>query len=462
MAVLGPPALTAFLVQVASPRHATNVAFAYLLVVLMAARGGIAAGLVASVVAFVLFNLFFIEPLHSLAVSTRSDAGVLVGFFATAAVVSTLVATAEKRRGEAEQRTEEITLLYDLSSTSAEPATQAVELRRLAQLVEHRLALESVAIGVRRVDSFEVARDGGRSFDELLRFLTVPTDTPAVTTARLADGAELALMAFPKPGHSISERQLRLLAAIAALAATAADRLQQQQQHKQVEILKETDRARSALLSSVSHDLRTPLASISAAASALRGYQLGIEERRQLADAISTEGDRLTKMVSNLLDLGRIEGGALVADLEPVPVDELVGGVLSRVRPRLGHRQLTVHVPEALPQVLIDPVQIDQALGNLVDNVLEHTPVEAGLDVVAVGRAGWVTIRVSDLGPGIPAAERQLIFERFGRGSAARAGSGLGLSIARSYALASGGRLEYSDRARGSAFDLHLPAVESS
>lgn len=460
IAAAGPPLLTAVLLPVTRPEHATSVAFAYLLVILAAARGGLATGLFASVSSFLLFNLFFIEPLYSLTVSTRKDVAVLVGFLVTGAVVSTLFGSVQRRRVEAEEQAAEARLLYEISTAVTDAESREAELMRVGALAQRWLDVADVAVAVRQGEELMVVRDAGHPAADLRRALSLPADDPAVATAHLMTGEDVALFAYAHPHRLVDEHQRTLLRAVASLTATAVDRVQQREHRRSTAILQETDRQRSALLSAVSHDLRTPLAAISACAAALQTDRLSDFERTRLTQSITSEAERLARMVSNLLDLGRIEGGALVADREPVPVDELIGAVMARVRPRLGTRPVTVDVPLELPQVLVDVVQIDQALGNLVDNVLAHTPEAAGLGVSAAARSGWVTIRVTDDGPGVPGKDSQRIFERFSRGSTARSGSGLGLAIARAYAVANGGELEYARTATGSAFDLRLPTAD--
>ncbi len=463
VAVLAPPLLTALLAATVGPEQATSVAFAYLLVVLAAAAlGGALPGALASVSSFLLFNWFFIEPLRSLTVSARRDVGVLLGFLMTSLVVSALVASVERRREEAEQQAADARLLYDLSVSISGPAEQDGELSSLATLVEERLGLAAVAIATRRGQSLAILRSGSRTDEQVRDTVARRTAAAAIATRPMATGEEMVLVAYPQDGTIVDERHRSLLDAITALTAAAADRVEQQRQRRHVHVLQETDRLRSALLAAVSHDLRTPLAAMTAAAGALDNDRLTGEERSDLANSIVVEGQRLDRMVRNLLDLSRIESGALAAHREAVPVDELIGGVLSRVRPRLSTRALTLRVPPELPAVLIDPVQIDQALANLVENVIVHTPTAAGLQIGASADTGWVTIRVADEGPGIPVADREAIFGRFVRGTTAQTGSGLGLAIARAYTAANGGRLECAETERGSAFDLQLEAVDAA
>lgn len=458
VAVTAPPALTVALVPVAGPRHATNVAFAYLLVVLAAAAvGGAGPGAVASLGSFLLFNFYFIEPLGSLTVSARGDVGVLGGFLVTALVVSALLASVEHRRADAERQAADARLLYDLSVTIAEPV--GADLAALAEAAEQRLGLGHVAVAIRREDRLEVLR--ARDETALHDALDVAGRGCAVARRQLAAGGDLVLVGFARGGQEVDERQRTLLDAIAALSVAAADRVEQQRQRRHVEVLQETDKQRSALLAAVSHDLRTPLMAMTAAAGALDDASLPPARRSALVRSIVVEGERLDRMVRNLLDLGRIEGGALAAHREVVPVDELVGVVLTRVRPRLGDRALAVAVPGDLPAVLVDPTQIDQVLGNLVENALVHTPPAAGLAVTARSDGPFVAIRVADEGPGIPPQHAEAVFERFFRGGTSSRGSGLGLAIARAYASANDATLDLVATPSGTAFDLRLPAVDA-
>jgi two-component system sensor histidine kinase KdpD len=275
-------------------------------------------------------------------------------------------------------------------------------------------------------------------------------------TAPLAGGDLVTVAALrPAPGARTA-----LLDALAARVAAGVDRARLRVERRDRVLAEDSERQRAALVSAVSHDLRTPLAAIKASASAL-GSAATDGEREALRTSIEVEVDRLDRMVRNLLALGRIESGRLVAKPEPVPVDELVGSVLSRLRPHLRERRLELDVPESLPPALVDPVQAEQALGNLVENVIAHTPLNAGLIVRAATRGPWVTVRVADEGPGIAEHERARIFQRFARGTRAGPGSGLGLAIARAYAEANGGTLDVAPADCGAAFELRLPAAAS-
>jgi two-component system sensor histidine kinase KdpD len=441
-ALAGPLALAAAVAPLHPSGQSPNLAFAFLVVVLVAASaGGLWPGVLATATAFLTYNFFFIEPKRTLAVSTSRDLVVLFAFLAVSVVVSVLTARLESRREQAEQEAADARLLFDLT-VSLGDVEGPEALTMLAELARERLGYDTVRV--------ELLADGQ------------PTPRAAegsVAIAALSDGGHVAMFAA---GGRPSPSAERLLPAVAARAAGLAERQRQLAERHRLDVLQQTDQQRSALLAAVSHDLRTPLSAVKALAAALAVPELPRDERQELATSIGAEADRLDTMVRNLLDLGRIEGGTLVAVREDVPVDELVGSVLTRLRPLARDRRIDVDVPDELPAVRIDLVQVAQSLTNLVENALVHTPASASVSVRAVAQGGWVTVRVSDKGPGVAASDRERIFVRFERATGAGPGSGLGLAIARAYARASGGDVEIVASPVGAAFDLLLPAAESA
>jgi two-component system sensor histidine kinase KdpD len=269
------------------------------------------------------------------------------------------------------------------------------------------------------------------------------------------------------PGSlGFGEAERRVLATFANQAALAVEQGQRDEERHHAEALVETDRLRTALLNSVSHDLRTPLASIKASASSLLDEEVSwdAEQRREFLTTIDTEADRLTRLVHNLLDMSRIEAGAL----DPRPVEtsvaDLVGPVVRRARQRTRQR-VDADVPDNLPAVLVDPVRADQLLTNLLDNARVYA---ARGPVAVVARpgsaAGEVEIRVIDHGPGIPGPERERVFDQFYRlkaGGKRPGGTGMGLAICRGIARAHGGRLWVETTpGGGSTFVLTLPVAD--
>ena len=259
--------------------------------------------------------------------------------------------------------------------------------------------------------------------------------------------------------------QRRLLEAFADQAALALERLQLAEQNAEARRRMDEEQLRSVLLSSVSHDLRTPLGSITGAASTLlAGGELPEATRRELLQSIQEESHRLHRLVTNLLDITRFESGSVQLHLEWLPLEEVVGSALYRMEEALRSRPLTVEVPSDLPLVAVDPVLLEQLIVNLLDNAVKHTPPGTALEVKAWAVGAQLTLMVGDRGPGLAEGEEERIFDKLVRGAhhGGQPGSGLGLAICRAIARAHGGRITASNRAQGGAqFLLVLPLKEA-
>jgi two-component system, OmpR family, sensor histidine kinase KdpD len=274
-------------------------------------------------------------------------------------------------------------------------------------------------------------------------FFVEPVGT--LTIARADEAVGLALLLF--------------VAVVTAELADAARRGAKKEQEAMV--ARRSDELKTALLHAVSHDLRTPLSSIKAAASGLRQGDAAYTDadRAELLAAIEEESDRLDRLVRNLLDASRLEAGALVPHKQPQDLSELVRAVLDRLQPLLSGRDVLLTRSQDLPLVACDYAQIDQVVANLLENAARHTPPGTPVDVALDSRNGAVCVTISDAGPGIPVAERERLFRPFERGRTRGHGSGLGLAIARGLVEAHGGGLAVSDGPRGGAtFTFWLPA----
>jgi two-component system sensor histidine kinase KdpD len=246
-----------------------------------------------------------------------------------------------------------------------------------------------------------------------------------------------------------------VLYAFANQAALAVERDRQQEERAQARALAETDRLRTALLNSVSHDLRTPLSSIKASASSLldRDVRWSPQQRREFLETIDQETDRLTRLVHNLLDMSRIEAGALDPRLVETALPDVTGPVVRLARSKSG-QPIEVDIPDDLPAVLVDPVRLDQVLTNLLDNARRYA---VDKPVTVQGRAvdGRVELRVVDHGPGIPEAERERVFDQFYRlrrnGRTPPDGTGMGLAISRGIVEALGGTIRVEGTPGGGA-----------
>jgi two-component system sensor histidine kinase KdpD len=231
------------------------------------------------------------------------------------------------------------------------------------------------------------------------------------------------------------------------------------------ELKAETESLRNSLLSAISHDFRSPLASIVGASSGLLegGAYLSEEEKLELTRTVNEEARRMSGLANNILNIARLEAGAVTLNRDWYPIDEVVGGVLTRLHHRLENYPVATSVAPGLPMIKIDAVMIGQILENLLENAFKYTPAGTPIEIGASGRAGEVTLWVADRGPGLPAGEEEKLFEKFYRGTmeAAQSGAGLGLTICRAIAKAHGGDMRGENRSGGGAiFSFSMPLKE--
>ncbi|MGQ0694612.1 MAG: ATP-binding protein, partial [Nitrospiraceae bacterium] len=264
-------------------------------------------------------------------------------------------------------------------------------------------------------------------------------------------------------GLLLDPEQLHLLESLVNQVALAIERTRLSDEAQQAHVRAETERMRNAILSSVSHDLRTPLATITGAASSLLDEQGNIDHaaRLELSRSIYREADRLDRLLKNLLDMMRIEAGAVHLSKEWHPVDEVVGAALARLEGRLREHTVNTAFPADLPLVLVDGVLLEQVVINLVENAVKYGPPGSAIDLSASGGDREVIVEVADRGPGIPFGEEARIFDKFYRAKPAREGGvGLGLTICRGIVEAHGGRIWAENRSGGGAlfrFSIPLP-----
>ena len=224
----------------------------------------------------------------------------------------------------------------------------------------------------------------------------------------------------------------------------------------------ETEYLRNTLLSGVSHDLRTPLSAITGAASTLTeaGEQLPAADRAAMLETISSEAERMERLITNLLEMTRLESGGVAFKKEWQPLAEVVGTALHHVGKRLGDRPITINLPHNFPLVCVDSVALEQVLVNLLDNAVEHTPPSTPIEIAGTTVNGHVTLSIADRGPGLPKGAEARIFEKFFRAHDGQTGHGigLGLAICRTIVEGHGGSITAENRAGGGAvFNIALP-----
>jgi two-component system sensor histidine kinase KdpD len=478
-------ALVAAVTGVASLARAilpdTEIVMGYLLAIMIVAffygRGPALAAAGLSVAAY---DVFFVPPLYQFTVDDVRHVLTFAMMFAVGLVISSLTATLRRQSSEARLRERRTADLYALVRALAD-AGDAEDAAAIG--ARHAAAVTGMeATMLLRIpggpDSTGTPGDGDEGLDEgeatVARWVfehNLPagrgTDThagSAVLCLPVATGmAALGVLVLRPAGRQPPDAEQRaFLEVFVRQIALALERIRLGGEARAAGLRARAEEIRSSLLSSVSHDLRTPLAAITGAATALRVDRGRLDPalRTELLETVCDEAGRMDRLIGDLLDMVRLEAGRISLRREWVPLEEIVGSALHRLEPRLEGRDLAVDLPADLPLVLVDPVLFEHLLHNLVENALKHTsgPVE----VSAMAAEGHVVIDVADRGPGIPPGAEQKVFERFYRGPAARGpGMGLGLSICRSIVQIHDGSISVERRSGGGAvFRIRLPMLE--
>jgi two-component system sensor histidine kinase KdpD len=447
-------AMTAVFVILREVIDTTLVALLYLIPLgIITVRFGLGPGITSALIAFLAFNYFFIQPYYTFTVHRPADVVILVVFLIVAVVISQLVGRAQAGLAAATAREREATQLYELSIA----LTGLGDDEAIAQILARQV--HGVAAG----DYVELSITGARSFVYQIPDTQRPTRPPELITLIEAARGALGEIRLWRAEPPISSREKRLFQTFASQSALALERAWLAQAESRAKVLEESDRLKSAILSSVSHELRTPLSTIKAAASSLRGKEVGWDSaaRVELVEAIDDEADHLNMLVGNLLDMSRIESGALKPKREWNILPEIVGGVLARMKNLAAGHRIEVDVPESLPLVPVDYVQMEQVFTNLVSNSLKYAPANTVICIRARQEIEWVHVQVSNQGPQVPPQDLERIFDKFYRITAAEkvTGTGLGLSICKGIIEAHGGRLWAENMSDGLAFNFMIPLI---
>lgn len=463
----------------------TNLVMLYLLVVLVTAtRWGRGPSVLTAVLSVLAFDFFMVPPQLTFAVSDAQYMLTFLGLLAVGLVISTLTVR-EREQAESARRRETYTAaLYDLSrdlttAVSQDTVMQAA-IRHIGELFNCETTVflpeGDLLTPYARSAEFRVEQDGYAVATWVFRHGQVAglgTNTLTATGARYlplktAQGVIGVVGIKPRVGNNefLSADQQRLLEALLSQAALATEAVQLADKAHQAQLLRETEKLQTALLNSISHNLRTPLASITGALSSLRDddHRLDINARRELLSTAWEEAERLNHLVGNLLNMTRLEAGAVKLALEPCDVEDLVGVTLTQMTNRLRNRQINVDVSNTLPPVAIDLVLAAQALVNLVDNAVKYSSTGTPIDIRAYREREQVVIEVSDRGRGIPPTELEHIFDKFYRVQemSDTSGTGLGLSISKGIVDLHSGRVWATNRSGGGAtFAIALPIAQS-
>ena len=421
----------------------TGLGILYLLpVLLVAVRRGQVAALAAAVVSVLALNFFFIEPRYRLTIADSHNLVSLLVFLVVALVVGRLAATARAQAGEAERRA--------LLASARER-----ESMMLARAASSLLAGENVATQLQ-----EMPDPQGPSGPHAVRagLSAAPDAGPGELAVRIPATRPGWLYGRPEAGWDRASLE-RLAQALARLIDLARERERLAERSAAAEAARRADATKTALLHAISHDLRSPLTAITTAASGLRQEDLTAGDRAGLLEAIEGESARLARMVDDLLDLSRIEAGAVDPRTDWCDLADAVARASEQVERRFAGRRIELDLPADLPLVRADVGQLERVFSNLLENAVKFSGDGAAVRVSGGAGGGRLTVRVSDSGPGIAASRRSEIFEPFVRGTEPHQGSGLGLAICRGLVEANGGEISLQGGGEGATFAVAFPLV---
>lgn len=456
-------------------------------VLVAAANSGFFAGLLAALLGTLAYNFFFTVPYYTFIVAAPESLLHLVVFTGAAIITSQLTARVRAQARAAQARARTNAQLYSFSSKLAGTADLDDVLwaasAQIAQMLKVTVVVLmpkggrlAVAAGYPPEDQLEGGdlaaaqwawdngRAAGRDSD------TLPGCAWSFTPIR-TDREQIAVIGVMRqsPGALFEPEERRLLDALFDQTAVAIERCKLADEMDEVRVLAASEKLRAALLNAISHDLRTPLASVMGAITSLKSLwpRLSDAERGELLSTVHEESERMNRFVGNLLDMTRLEGGALAMRREPVDLREAAEAAIAATRNMTRDRPVRASGGDALPLVSLDPALLERVLVNLIENAAKYAAPGTAIEIALTQEGDEAVLRVRDEGPGIPAHQRERVFDRFfrlGANDRGPAGAGLGLAIARGFVEAMGGRISAEGRGDrpGAQFTLRFPAPEKS
>jgi two-component system sensor histidine kinase KdpD len=463
-----------------------NLIMVYLLsVVMVAARYGRGPSVLSSVLNVILFDFFFVPPRFSFAVSDSQYLVTFAVMLLVALVISNMTVSIRHQARIAGHRERRIASLYamsrELAATRGEENILSIAVKHVAEVFEAQavVLLPDQAGRIVYPSSEGTAQSCHASDLSVAQWVydhehmagqgtdTLPGGDMVYLPLKASAGmiGVLALLPLNFARFILPEQQ-RLIETFVSQIALALERVRLAAEAHNAQIKIDTEQLRNSLLSAISHDLRTPLAAIVGASSSLvrDGERMDVSARQELSQAIYDEAIRMAGLANNLLDMARLQAGAIVLNRQWQPLEEVVGGALSGLAARLADHPVKVNLSIDLPLVEIDSLLLERVFVNLLENAVKYTPSGTPLDISAAVCSEELVVTVSDHGPGIPAGEEKLIFEKFHRVAQEgnQGGAGLGLAICRSIIVAHGGRIWVDNQASGgAAFHFSLPLTEA-
>lgn len=461
-----------------------NIALVFLMAVLTSAvTAGIQPALFTSIISALAYNFFFLPPLYTLDIGDPESVVAFVFFLGVAVVASNLAARVQRQAASARQRARTTEDLYLFSKRLAGTGTLDDVLwaaaHQMASMLKVRVVILLSEDGTITVKTGYPPDDTLADADIAAAHWAWEHDRPAGRGADTLPGAKRLYLPLKtgrtaigvvgldndKKGPLLTPEEQRLFDALADQTALAIERVQLVADIDRARLAAETDKLRSALLTSISHDLKTPLAAILGAADMLRDYSKSLPERDrdELLSTIIDESERLNRFITNLLDMTRIESGATEPNASLHYVGDILGSALRRAAKILAQHETEIDIPADLPMLKLDPVLFEQVLFNLLDNASKYAPSGSKIRIQGWVDADSVQVQILDEGPGIPQSDLARVFDTFYRVRKADhvlAGTGLGLSICRGFIEAMGGTISAANRTDrpGAIFTIRMPA----
>lgn len=448
---------TWFLLFFQSKLNTPVIALLFLLPVVIAAGNfNLTGGIASSFAAFLSFNYFFIPPFHTLAVHQTQDILALIVFLVIAVIISQSLSQAKIGMATAVTREKETTILYELNVALAGCSQEG----EILQVVGNKI-IEHFPVDVISICLHPISIAGNRLV--LPEHMSLP-DRPPEIELNVSGGGESNGEIMIWHTVVLDQPQVRLLRAFASQTSLVLEKAYLANAEGRAHLLEESDRLKSTLLSSVSHELRTPLSTIKASVSSLRSGEIewDSDARKELLTAVEEESDHLNQLVGNLLDMSRIEMGALQPAQKSNSLREILSGTVRRMRQQLSQHTLVIDFPDNLPPVYVDYSQMDQVFANLLSNSAKYAPAGSRIVINAfILPEEMVQVQVINQGPHVAEEHLTRIFDKFYRvtDAALVTGTGLGLSICKGIIEAHHGRIWAENRQEGFTFNFTIPVA---
>jgi two-component system sensor histidine kinase KdpD len=449
-----------------APVSPTTVALTLLLYILvLAARWGLRYAILASIAASACFNFFFLPPVGTFTIAETQNWVALFAFLGTALIASHLSNRIQSEARQAQAREHELAMLFELSRSLLQTDKVAELLEAIPDCISSATQASDVVFYVDRgaqiFHSQWVTPDQLQALD-----IPVAMQRTEVLTSTDAGWTILPVRTGIRPRGVLLIRRIsasrETCESLARLVSIGIDRAEALEEAARSEAAKESERLRMVLLDSITHELRTPLTAIKASATTLLSSgQVSTEDQHEMLTVIDEEADRLNALIAQAVQMGQLEASGMHMELSPCPVSDLVQHALQSCAFSLSQHHLKLSIPENCPAVLADAAWMERAISNLLLNAAKYSPQRSTIQVTVQNNDQYVTISVSDEGPGIDPTEKETIFERFYRGQQFRgrvSGTGLGLAICRAVATAHHGDIDVQNPPGGGAkFTVLLP-----